>query len=109
MVTAPRTVTAGARGSRVSLLRLNDPTVDKPCANGPRKLRRLLSADFNIHDDLSAIAQTDLHALVCKNVSISCGTEGMPEVERLRMLYGMIDKISADLVKFTIEDIWLRH
>jgi hypothetical protein len=33
----------------------------------------------------------------------------MPEVERLRMLYGMIDKISADLVKLTIEDIWLLH
>ena len=33
----------------------------------------------------------------------------LPEVERLRMLYGMIDKISADLVKLTIEDIWLRH
>jgi hypothetical protein len=33
----------------------------------------------------------------------------MPEVERLRMLYNMIDKIRADLVKLTIEDIWLRH
>jgi hypothetical protein len=26
----------------------------------------------------------------------------MPEVERLRMLYNMIDKIRADLVKLTI-------
>jgi hypothetical protein len=32
----------------------------------------------------------------------------MPEVERMRMLYNMFDKIRADLVKHTIEDIWPR-
>jgi hypothetical protein len=29
------------------------------------------------------------------------GTQGMPEVQRMRMLYNMIDKIRADLVKLT--------
>jgi hypothetical protein len=37
------------------------------------------------------------------------GTQDMPEVERMRMLYNMIDKIRADLVKRTVEDIWPRH
>ena len=37
------------------------------------------------------------------------GSQGMPEVERMRMLYNMIDKVRADLLKFTIEDIWPRH
>ena len=36
-------------------------------------------------------------------------TQSMPEVERMRMLYGMIDKIRADLVKLTVEDIWPRY
>jgi len=36
-------------------------------------------------------------------------TQGMPEVERMRMIYSMIDKVRADLLKFTIEDIWPRH
>jgi hypothetical protein len=33
----------------------------------------------------------------------------MPEVEKMRMLYNMIDKVRADLVKLTVEDIWPRH
>jgi hypothetical protein len=33
----------------------------------------------------------------------------MPEVQRMRMLYNMIEKIRAALVKLTIEDIWPRH
>jgi hypothetical protein len=37
------------------------------------------------------------------------GPQGMPEVERMQMLYNMIDKVRADLVKLTIEDIWPRH
>jgi hypothetical protein len=32
----------------------------------------------------------------------------MPEVERMRMLYNMIDEVRADLLKLSIEDIWLR-
>jgi hypothetical protein len=37
------------------------------------------------------------------------GTQGMPEVERMRMIYSMIEKVRADLVKLTIDDIWPRH
>jgi hypothetical protein len=37
------------------------------------------------------------------------GTHGMPEVERMRMIYSMIEKVRADLVKLTIDDIWPRH
>jgi hypothetical protein len=37
------------------------------------------------------------------------GTQGMPEVQRMRMIYNMIEKIRADLVKLTVEDIWPRH
>jgi len=36
-------------------------------------------------------------------------TQGMPEVERMRMIYSMIEKVRADLVKLTIDDIWPRH
>jgi hypothetical protein len=34
------------------------------------------------------------------------GTQG---VRRMRMLYNMIDKVRADLVKLTVQDIWPRH
>jgi hypothetical protein len=34
------------------------------------------------------------------------GTQGMPEVQRMRMLYNMIDKIRADQVKLTVGDVW---
>jgi hypothetical protein len=37
------------------------------------------------------------------------GTQGMPEVDRMRMVCNMIHKVRADLVKLTVEDIWLRH
>ena len=37
------------------------------------------------------------------------GTQGMPEVDRKRMVCNMIHKVCADLVKLTVEDIWLRH
>jgi hypothetical protein len=30
----------------------------------------------------------------------------MPEIQRMMMLYNMINKIGADLVKLTVEDIW---
>jgi hypothetical protein len=33
----------------------------------------------------------------------------MPEVDRKRMVCNMIHKVRADLVKLTVEDIWLRH
>jgi hypothetical protein len=33
----------------------------------------------------------------------------MPEVERMQMLNSMIEKVRADLVKLSIEDIWPRH
>jgi hypothetical protein len=37
------------------------------------------------------------------------GTQGMEELKRMRMHYNMIDRIRADLVKLTVEDIWPRH
>jgi hypothetical protein len=37
------------------------------------------------------------------------GTQSMEEVQRMRMIYNMIEKIRADLVKLTVEDIWPRH
>jgi hypothetical protein len=37
------------------------------------------------------------------------GTQGMPEVQRMRIIHNMIEKIRTDLVKLTVEDIWPRH